>query len=138
MSNAIVRKLKLEKYPRKLMLNKPIEVNEFSEFEFEDSEKGKFDAILAFIFSIEEFVTLARKVIANDSLNEQGYIFFFYPKLKNKKYPGISSQLFIPSVDMDTEGYIDGSEVKFCKMVSFNETFTVIGLKKQKRKTKKS
>ncbi len=39
---------------------------------------------------------------------------------------------------IDEEGYVKNSDVKFSRMVSMDDVFTVVGLKREKKKAKKT
>ena len=43
----------------------------------------------------------------------------------------------IYTISPDEDGYVTGSDLKFSRMVSMNETFTVVGLKSVPKKKKK-
>ena len=80
--------------------------------------------------------------IEKDLINPNGYLYFAYPKKGNKQYTEyIGRDDFFTSVNMDKDGFVNGSKLKFNKMVAFNDTFTCIGLKfetKTKQKTQPS
>ncbi|MBE1554701.1 hypothetical protein H4683_001779 [Filibacter limicola] len=43
--------------------------------------------------------------------------------------------VFFEQIPVDVDGYVYGSTIKFARMVSFNEVFTVFGLKSAPKKT---
>lgn len=138
MDNTVIKKLNIEKYTRKVILNKPDDITEFDKLSFDEIiNKGKYDMIFAFIFSLEEFILLLKMIIQNDLLNPNGVLCYAYPKKGNKQYKEfIGRDDFFDVIDMDNDGYVYDSFIKFNKMVSFNDVFTVIGLKHTEKRNK--
>lgn len=136
----IIDKLNLRKYSTKLILGKPDDISDFDELEYDTSAvKAKYSLIFTFIFNLEEFVSQLNEVIERQLLEEGGYLFFAYPKKNNPKYADyIERDSFFAQVSMDEEGYVQGSPIKFARMVSLNDVFTVIGLKSQTKKAASS
>lgn len=137
---SIVEKLNLNKYPTKLILQVPENMDDFSELEYDSSSKpGKYDLIFIFIFSLEEFTKHLQSVIEKQLLEDNGYLYFAYPKKNNKLYKEyIDRDSFMAALPVDEEGYVSESNVKFSRMVSLNDVFTVVGLKSVPRKSKKT
>lgn len=135
----IVEKLNLNKYDRKLVLNKPEDLDELNGLDYDSSpNKEKYDLIFNFVFSLEEFSLQLQSVINNQLLEKNGYVFFAYPKKNNPKYQEyIERDSLFEVVAMDEEGYTLGSDIKFSRMVSLNDVFTVVGLKSAPKKVKK-
>ena len=135
----IVEKLNLNKYDRKLVLNKPEDLDELNGLDYDSSpNKEKYDLIFHFVFSLEEFSQQLQSVINNQLLEKNGYVFFAYPKKNNPKYQEyIERDSLFEVVAMDEEGYTLGSDIKFSRMVSLNDVFTVVGLKSAPKKVKK-
>lgn len=138
MDNTIIRKLSIEKYNRKVILNKPDDIREFEGLSFDKIiGKGKYDLIFAFIFTLEEFIFLLKIVIQNDIVNHNGMLYFAYPKKGNKQYKEyIGRDDFFDVIDMDNDGYVYDSFMKFNKMAAFSDIFTVIGLKHSEKRNK--
>jgi len=137
---SIVEKLNLNKYPNKLILQVPENMDDFNELEYESASKqAKYDLIFIFIFSLEEFTKQLQSVIEKQLLEDNGYLYFAYPKKNNKVYKEyIDRDSFMDALPVDDEGYVLESNVKFSRMVSLNDVFTVVGLKSVPRKTKKA
>ncbi|WP_144548215.1 YdeI/OmpD-associated family protein [Bacillus sp. X1(2014)] len=137
---SIVEKLNLSKYQRKLVLNKPEDLDELNGLDYDSSpNKEKYDLIFLFVFSLNEFSQQLQSVIDNQLLDKNGYIFFAYPKKNNPKYQEyIERDSLFEAVAMDEEGYTLGSDIKFSRMVSLNDVFTVVGLKSTPKKAKKA
>ncbi|BFH11586.1 YdeI/OmpD-associated family protein [Paenibacillus melissococcoides] len=136
----IIEKLNLRKYPTKLIWGKPDDIADFDELEYDTSAvKEKYSLIFTFIFNLEEFVSQLNQVIEQQLLEEGGYLCFAYPKKNNPKYAEyIERDSFFPSIAMDEDGYVQGSPIKFARMVSMNDVFTVIGLKSEPKKAASS
>lgn len=137
---SIIEKLSLTKYDRKLILQTPEDVHDFTGLEYDTSlKKDQYDLIFIFIFQLEEFKQHLQFVIEKQLLNANGYLYFAYPKKNNPKYQEyIERDRIIEAVAVDDEGYVHGSEIKFARMVSFDEVFTVVGLKSTTKKAKKA
>jgi len=139
MNNVTIKKFAIEKFDKKLILNKPGDIHEFDGVVFStDINNEKYDLILAFIFSLDEFTNLVKTVIEKDLLNPGGILYFAYPKKGNKQYKEyIGRDDFFGVVNHDDNGYVFNSPVKYNKMAALNEVFTIIGLKHE-AKIKKS
>nr|WP_051998161.1 YdeI/OmpD-associated family protein [Lysinibacillus sphaericus] len=93
--------------------------------------EAPYDRIISFAFSIDAMVTYLQKVLKDNSLVEQGYLFFVYPKKGNKKYEQfIHRDEIFPAIHVDEEKYIDGSDLKFSSLMSLDETFSILSIKR--------
>ncbi|MEH7098180.1 YdeI/OmpD-associated family protein [Neobacillus vireti] len=139
-TKSVVDKLNLEKYANKLILHKPEQVDDFQELEYDSSiKKDNYDLIFNFIFSLEEFTSELQNVIEKKLLEDNGYLYFAYPKKNNKVYKEyIDRDSFISALPSDEDGYVLNSNIKFARMVSLNDVFTIVGLKSTPKKPKKS
>ncbi|MFD0829319.1 YdeI/OmpD-associated family protein [Neobacillus sp. M.A.Huq-85] len=135
-TKTVVEKLNLNKYSNKLILQKPDDLKDFDELEFDSSiQKDKYDLIITFVFGLEEFAEQLQSVIKQNLLEDNGYLFFAYPKKNNPKYDEyIDRDRLIQALPSDEEGYVLGSNIKFARMVSLNDVFTVVGLKSAPKK----
>lgn len=140
----IVEKLKLDKYNSIAIISLPELKNEyFHSLQKYDStfNKDKYDLIFAFVFNINGLKEIIDEVINENRLNSNGYLYIAYPKKGNKIYSDfIHRDEILPSLNVDDkgDGYIGDSNVKFARMVSLDETFTIVGVKEagsSKRKT---
>ena len=133
-----IKKFSIEKFNKKLILNKPADIADFDGINADTIiNTEKYDLIFAFIFSIDAFRNLLKIVIEKELLNSNGVLYFAYPKKGNKQYKEyIGRDDFIPAVNMDKDGYVFNSPVKFNKMAAFSEVFTVIGLKHEEKRKK--
>jgi len=136
---SVIEKLNLHKYPNKLVLQKPEDMDDFNELDYDSTIKSpKYDLIFIFIFSLEEFSKQLQSVIQQQLIADNGYLFFAYPKKNNPIYKEyIDRDSFFEVLPVDEEGYVFDSNLKFSRMVSLNEIFTVVGLKVMPKKTKK-
>ncbi len=133
----IVDKLNLSKYKNMAVLNQPSDYNLFNDYK--STLSGDQEAIFVFVETIDEMVNYVQKVINEDQLKEKGYLFFAYPKKGNKRYDTfIHRDDIFPTMKVDEDGYVENSDVKFSRMVSMDDVFTVVGLKREKKKAKKS
>lgn len=139
-TKSVIEKLNFNKYPTKLILNIPEDIEDFKGLEYDTSiKKEKYDLIFVFIFQLEDFQTYLKEVVEKQLVSDKGYIFFAYPKKGNPKYKEyIERDSIYTEEHYDEEGYYRGSSLKFARMVSFNEVFTVVGLKSAPKKTVKT
>lgn len=133
----IIDKLKLGKYENMAVLNEPSDYHLFDGYQ--TTLAGEHDAIFIFIETLEEMVQFTLKIIKEQALQEKGYLFFAYPKKGNKRYEtSVHRDEIFPALKTDEDGYVKDSDLKFSRMVSMDEVFTVVGLKREKRAPKKS
>lgn len=134
---ALVKKLRLEKFPHRLMLQKPGPVTELEGIAFETVvNQSPYDLALAFVFSLDEMATMIQQAASENWLCDDGLLYLCYPKKGNKTYPDyIGRDDIFPflKVDLDT-GLVPGTRFKFNSMAAFNDVFTVIGLKQLSKK----
>jgi hypothetical protein len=137
-TKSVLDKLNFKKYPEKLILNIPEDVEDFHTNDFDTSiKKDKYDLIFVFIYKLEEFTAVLKEVIRKQLVKDNGYLFFAYPKKGNKKYTEyIERDSIYTDEHYDEDGYYRGSNLKFARMVSFNDVFTVVGMKSQAKKAK--
>ncbi|MGG3467103.1 hypothetical protein ABES02_06135 [Neobacillus pocheonensis] len=136
----VVDKLNLGKYPAKLIIGLPDDLDDFNEIEFDTTiKKDQYDMCFFFVFSLEKFSEQIKLVIEKKLLKDKGYLFFAYPKKNNPKYKEyIERDSIFPGLGVDEEGYVSGSDIKFARIVSLNDVFTVVGLKSEPKKAKKA
>ncbi len=81
-----------------------------------------------------------QQIIDNKQLlMEQDYLFFAYPKKGNKRYQTfIHRDEIFSAMKVGENGYIGNSDIKFSRLVSMDDIFTVVGLKRERKKTKKT
>ncbi|OBY78225.1 hypothetical protein BBG47_17720 [Paenibacillus sp. KS1] len=137
---SIIDKLNLNKYPMKLILNKPDDMSDFDGLDYDTAiKRDSYDLIFAFIYSLEQFTELVQIVIDKQLLNNKGYLFTAYPKKNNPKYEQyIERDSFFSIGFVNEDGYVGSSDIKFARMVSLDDVFTVIGLKSEAKKAAKS
>ncbi|MDT8860697.1 YdeI/OmpD-associated family protein [Alkalihalobacillus sp. MEB130] len=134
----IIDKLNLSKYQKMAVLNQPSDYELFKGYMTELT--GDHDAIFIFVETMEEMVNQTQKVIIEEQLLEKGYLFFAYPKKGNKRYDTfIHRDEIFPTMKVgEGDGYVKNSDLKFSRMVSMDDVFTVVGLKREKKKAEKS
>ncbi|MBC8931361.1 hypothetical protein IAI15_33785, partial [Escherichia coli] len=84
----IVEKLQLTKYKEAVILNQPDGTDYFQNLaNYEEKLADKqYDLIFDFVETLEELITFVQKVIAENKLSVDGYLFFAYLKKGNKKF----------------------------------------------------
>lgn len=89
-----------------------------------------YDRMISFVFSIDEMRTYLKSTLQTNTLAEQGYLFFVYPKKNNKKYKQfIHRDEIFPAIQVDEEKYIANSDYKFASLQSLDDTFSIICIK---------
>lgn len=131
MNPIICQKLRIENFVRKAIIDCPADIDAFEGIAHDTQLRaGSYDFILYFVFTLDQFRDRIMDIIAHNRLNPDGMVYFTYPKKGNRKYEQyIGRDDFFTIIDMNAEGYVAGSRVKFNKMVALDDTFTVIGLK---------
>lgn len=130
---SIIDKLKLNKYTNMVVINEPSDYDIFTQKETAFSKEH--DAIFIFVETLDEMVKQTNFIISNEELLiEKGYIFFAYPKKGNSRYSTfIHRDEMFPALNVGEDGYVGESEIKFARMVSMDDIFTVVGLKREKK-----
>lgn len=134
----IIDKLKLNKYNNMAVINQP---NDYDVFTEQATTLSKdHDAIFIFVETIDEMAKHTQFILNNEQLLlEKGYLFFAYPKKGNTRYNTfIHRDEMFPALKVGEDGYVDKSDMKFARMVSMDDVFTVVGLKHEKKKAKKT
>lgn len=133
----IIDKLKLDKYKNLVVINEPDDYSVFAGYP--TSYTKEHDAIFIFVESIPDMIKHVQHIIDNSLLIEKGYVFFAYPKKGNKRYETyVHRDDIFPAMKVGEDGYVGESDIKFARMVSMDDVFTVVGLKREKKKTKPS
>ncbi|TDM13058.1 YdeI/OmpD-associated family protein [Macrococcus lamae] len=131
----IIEKLNLNKYQKLLVVNQPEGYHIFNQSA--DAISGVHDAIFIFVESMDEMKLAVAKVIKESSVNDNGYLFIAYSKKNNNKYKSfIHRDHIFPELNVDEEGYVKDSHLKFSRMVSMDDVFTVVGMKNQPKRVK--
>ncbi|HDR6287575.1 TPA: YdeI/OmpD-associated family protein [Bacillus cereus] len=135
---SVIDKLKLNKYTNMVVINEPSDYDIFTGKETAFSKEH--DAIFIFVETLDEMVKQTNFIISNEELLiEKGYVFFAYPKKGNARYSTfIHRDEMFPALNVGEDGYVGESDIKFARMVSMDEVFTVVGLKCEKKKTTKT
>lgn len=134
MAKTVVEKLNLNKYNKAAVLNLPDGADYFADLKDYDLELSapSYDLIFAFVLEMDSLKALVHKVIENNILNKNGYLYAAYPKKGNKVYHTfIHRDDLLAGLGAGEDGYIGGSNIKFARMVGLDEVFTVVGLKEE-------
>lgn len=134
---SVIDKLNLSKYSNMVVINQPSDYALFTEHTIKLSKDH--DAIFIFVETIDEMVKYTQLIINKQILLEKGYLFFAYPKKDNTRYETfIYRDEIFPAMNVGEDGYVGNSDIKFARMVSMDDVFTVVGLKREKKKVKKT
>jgi Bacteriocin-protection, YdeI or OmpD-Associated len=136
----VTEKLNFSKYPEKLILNIPEDIDDFDAIEFDTSiKRDRYDLVFIFIFSLEDFSTQLKEFAEKELVKDNGYLYFAYPKKNNPEYDEyIDRDSIYNENHYNEEGYVHGSNLKFSRMISLNDVFTVVGMKASPKKAKKA
>jgi hypothetical protein len=140
-TKSVIEKLNLSKYKNRLILNTPKEIDDFNEIDHSTSiqDDEKYDLIFTFVFSLKDFAEQLQLVINKDLLEDNGYLFFAYPKKNNKQYKEyIERDEIFPYINVGEDGFVTESNLKFSRMISLNDVFTVVGMKAVEKKSSSS
>jgi hypothetical protein len=133
----IINKLNLTKYTNMAVINEPSDYDLFPGANTTFS--AEHDAIFIFVETIDEMVEHTQRIMKEQLLLQNGYLFFAYPKKGNKRYDTyVHRDEIFPTMKVGEDGYVDHSDLKFSRMVSMDDIFTVVGLKREKKKEKQS
>jgi hypothetical protein len=134
---SIIEKLKLSKFNHMAVINQPSDYKVFNDQK--TSLTKDHDAIFVFVETIDEMVKQTQLILDNNQLLlEKGLIFFAYPKKGNRRYQTfIHRDEIFPAMKVDEDGYVGSSDLKFNRMVSMDDVFTVVGLKREPKKVQK-
>jgi len=120
-----------------VVINQPNDYALFTEQAIKLSKNH--DAIFIFVETIDEMVKHTQLILNKQLLLEKGYLFFAYPKKGNNRYETfIHRDEIFPAMNVGEDGYVGNSDIKFARMVSMDDVFTVVGLKREKKKVKKT
>ncbi|UHA75455.1 YdeI/OmpD-associated family protein [Paenibacillus sp. 481] len=136
MSKSIVEKLNLQKYKQVAILNQPDGNDYFAELTDYDTalKERAYDLIFAFVLDMESLKELVNRVIEQQHLDKNGYLFTAYPKKGNKVYATyIHRDELMEGLGSDEQGFIGTSHIKFARMVGLDEVFTVVGFKEDSK-----
>jgi len=133
----IINKLNLTKYKNMAVLNQPSDYEVFADCQ--TALTGEHDALFIFVENIDDIVQYTQRIINEKYLLDKGYLFFAYPKKGNKRYSTfVHRDEIFPALKVGDDGYVQDSDLKFSRMVSMDDIFTVVGLKREQKKLKKS
>lgn len=137
MDTALAKKLMLDKFSKILLRNKPEGITELQGLSCDIIPSGRYDLVFAFVFNLAQMENVIYQTDKDGLLNDGGYLYLAYPKKGNKAYPEhIDRDSILPHLGVnEDDGLVDGTMLRFSKMVSFNDVFTVVGLKRLAKKT---
>lgn len=134
---SIITKLNLTKYTNMAVIHQPSDYDLFNRYK--NTLSGEHDAIFVFVETIEDMILYTHQVIDQNLLLEKGYLFLAYPKKGNKRFETyVHRDEIFPAMKVGEDGYVGDSDLKFSRMVSMDDVFTVVGLKREKKKLQKS
>ncbi|MEI2403587.1 YdeI/OmpD-associated family protein [Niallia taxi] len=137
MAKTITEKLSLHKYEHKAVLYMPENspyAEEFRSFVTKLVSGEIYDLIFAFVLDMESMRRIVSEVIEGCYINKGGYLYLAYPKKGNKVYSTfIHRDELMDGLEVNKDGFIGSSNVKFSRMVGMDEVFTIVGLKEDSK-----
>ena len=127
MPEALVKKLKLDKFDQISLLQDAKEDSPFSTF---SREADLSDLCVAYVYSLEEMQKMIQSLFQSKMLKVGGQLFLLYPKTTNKLgHPAIGRDDIFPFLKVDENGYVPGTKMKFNRMLALDQNYTLLGLK---------
>ena len=139
-NNSVLKKLRLKTGDKAYIIDIPDD----SYFKGLDISLGMpekpTDLIVLFALDIYAFKTGLYDIIAQNALNMGGRLLVAYPKKGNKRYSTyVHRDEIFPALNVnDADGYVGKSDYKFNQMISLDDVFTLVGLKRVKREENKA
>lgn len=101
------------------------------------TNQSPYDVILAFVVDLQGMDNHIR--LAEEKLVEHGILYLAYPKIKNiLGLKGIHRDAIFPYLNVNEEtGYVKKTFMRFNKMVSLDENYTILGIKKDSARKKR-
>ncbi|MGQ7393665.1 YdeI/OmpD-associated family protein [Streptococcus suis] len=134
MDETLLKKLKLDKFTDVAMM-KPAQEEEtaFDGYGFPTEVAEKLELGLAYVYSLEEMKNIILQASAQHLLVENGQLYLFYPKNKNKLgHAPIHRDHIFPYLEVtDEDGYVKGTAYKFNRMVALDDNYTMVAVKFQ-------
>ncbi len=131
-NTALYKKLMLDKLRRRLILAKPPGYTLLDGAGFDDARTHEsFDLVFQFVADLDDLERAVRGASDQDLIADGGYLYLAYPKKGNKaKLRHINRDDIADRFGLDHgDGFVTGTRLKFSKMVSLDETYTVAGLR---------
>lgn len=93
-----------------------------------------------FVETLDEMVKQTNFIISNEELLIEKDTYSSHIRKKgNSRYSTfIHRDEMFPALNVGEDGYVGESEIKFARMVSMDDIFTVVGLKREKKKVTKT
>lgn len=131
----LYRKLNIDKFNKICIVDKPDDIYYFNDIDFDKIIlKENYDLIIYFVYDLNTMENQIINTEKRELIPFKKSIYFIYPKKSSKNYDKYIKRddifLYL-NVDENT-GFIKDSEFKFYKMVSFDEDFTLVGLRREK------
>ena len=134
---SIIDKLKLNKYTNMVVINEPSDYEVFTGKETVFSKEH--DAIFIFVETLDEMVKQTNYIISNKELLIEKDTYSSHIRKGNSRYSTfIHRDEMFPALNVGEDGYVGESDIKFARMVSMDDIFTVVGLKREKKKATKN
>lgn len=122
-------KLKFGQYSHRIFHHVPAELQSALQ-PWQTATTETPDLQVFFVMNLAEMQAAINEIAQSKQLTATGYLYLVYPKLISKKYPGIHRDSIFPYLQVDdATGEVAATGLKFSRMVSFDEDFTVVGLK---------
>lgn len=130
MEEALRKKIRLDRFQQIRRLREAREESPFDAIERLRAGEKEIDLGIAYVYDLREMKEVIYTAWREKMLQVQGYLYLIYPKAKNKKgYDPIGRDSIFPYLQVGEEGYVKGTELKFCLMAAVDDTYTLVGMK---------
>lgn len=133
MSETLIKKLYLGKYTDRIARTHDPLSPEISQLVTLDSPFNPdccYDVIFIHAYTTDDMNRHLQETWHKQQVQVGGMLYFIYPKLNNGHYPGIHRDEIFPALGVeDGLGIYPETHYKFNRMVSLNDTFTMMRLK---------
>ncbi len=137
--NALYKKLSLDKFDVITILNEPDNYELFKDLDVNNELMKNQDCLIRFVYSLKEIKETILNAAKNDLINDKGYLYLAYPKLNNRLgLDSIHRDDIFPylNLEMQGDGFVDETNLKFSRMVKLDDNFTIIGLRQFDKRPK--
>lgn len=139
MAQTLLQKLRLTPSQSVTVLYRPTS-DYFSDLSVSEVyPKKPVETMIVFVKTLEELKQEIGTIIEKNLLTPNGRLLIVYPKKGNKQLNTyVHRDDIFPALHVDEqEGYVPNSDYKFNQMVKLDDTYTIIGLKRVEKKSRK-
>ena len=139
MSSTLLKKLRLKETDTFLVIAPPAITSYFEEVKPDHTIKSNcsYHAVFITVETLSELYNKTHEMINRQLIALNGRLLIAYPKKGNKlNKPFLHRDDLFPTLAVDKEGFIQGTNFKFNQMVSLDENYTVVGIKQVNKESR--